>query len=246
MTSEADLDRMVREAFKPGASSRPNPAPSVDEILDQAFGRRAGHGKAPGRPVTALELAEAQSELMLAATFGRPAAAWAVEVQRYAPLSESVGALTRSMTVQVRESAAAVATGGRLRVRVIAPGQGSSGFYSSEVLKKDGPSIFVAGVQCFLDHPSPYDRPERSVRALAGKLATAAVWEDRGPLGAGLYADVDIFPHAAALLDSIGSHIGVSVRGEGEIDAAGNVTALTAAHSVDFVTRAGAGGAVVA
>jgi len=217
-------------------------------LLASTFGRavRAIEADATAPPSPKL-LAEAKVELQLAATFSRAAAPWAVEAQRRAALSESTGTLNRP-AVQLRESAAAVATAGRLRVRVIAPGQGSSGFYSSEVLKKDGPRVFVAGVQCFLDHPTAteaYDRPERSVRDLAGKLASTAVWEDQGPLGPGLYANVEVFPHAAPLLASLGSHVGVSIRGEGELDAAGNVTALTAAHSVDFVTRAGAGGAVV-
>ncbi len=131
---------------------------------------------------------------------------------------------------------------------MIAPGQGSSGYYSPEMLKRDGPRIFVPGVQSFLDHPTAsegYERPERSLRDLAGRLSTAAVWEDRGPLGPGLYADVDLFSHAASLIASVGPYIGVSIRAEGEIDRAGCVTALTAAHSVDFVTRAGAGGAIV-
>lgn len=159
-------------------------------------------------------------------------------------LAESAGSST---LVRLHESATATAVGGRVRVRVIAPGQGSCGFYSAEMLKRDGPKVFVVGTQCFLDHPTStemYERPERSVRDLAGRLSSAARWEEAGPLGPGLYADVDLFGPHAAMVQQLGPYIGVSIRADGEIEN-GQVKSLTAAHSVDFVTRAGAGGAVL-
>lgn len=219
--------------------------------IGEAAASRAGVLASTGHPANAAQLAVAQLDLTMSAAFGRSPSEQSrriVEATASAgrrPLRESAGTLTAA---RLREAAAATTAAGRLRVRLIAPGRGASGVYSAEVLKRDGPKVFVAGTQSFLDHPTAsesYDRPERSVRDLAGRLATTAVWQDQGPLGAGLYADLEVFPHAAPLLASIGPHVGISIRAEGEADAAGNITALTAAHSVDVVTRAGAGGAVV-
>lgn len=236
-TEEARQLRALEKAARTQAGLRPE-ADDVDGVLDAAFGRPPRDG-----------VREAEYELRAAQVFGRAPSAWAVQEtqRRQSGVQESTATVARR-TVRVQESGAALATAGRVRVRVIAPGQGSSGYYSPEMLKRDGPRIFVPGVQSFLDHPTAsegYERPERSLRDLAGRLSTAAVWEDRGPLGPGLYADVDLFSHAASLIASVGPYIGVSIRAEGEIDRAGCVTALTAAHSVDFVTRAGAGGAIV-
>ncbi|MER6575820.1 hypothetical protein [Nonomuraea sp. NPDC001023] len=141
--------------------------------------------------------------------------------------------------------------GRRFRARIIQGDiQGSSGFYPAEMLKRDA-AVFREGLPVFLDHPGAtesYDRPERSVRDLAGKLASAAVYERDG-----LYADVEVYPHWAPVVEAMAGDIGMSIRASGTVEASKDeairgpiVTALTEAASVDFVTAAGAGGKVVA
>lgn len=141
--------------------------------------------------------------------------------------------------------------GRRFRARIIQGDiQGSSGFYPAEMLKRDA-GVFREGLPVFLDHPGAtesYDRPERSVRDLAGKLATTAVYERDG-----LYADVEVYPHWAAVVEAMAGDIGMSIRASGTVEPSQEesirgpiVTALTEAASVDFVTAAGAGGKVVA
>lgn len=126
---------------------------------------------------------------------------------------------------------------------------GSSGYYSREVLERDA-GVFSVGLHSFLDHPGlaeSGDRPERSVRDLAGKLTTTAVYD-----GDGLYAEIEFFPHFAPIIEAMAGDVGLSIRASGMVESrevdgrmVPYVTALTEAVSVDVVTRAGAGGKLV-
>lgn len=149
---------------------------------------------------------------------------------------------------RIVESAVARAAGeSRLSVCLIDEGQGSSGYYSAETLQQaaaDG--IFAKGLHCYIDHPTAVeaqDRPERSVRDLAGCLETAAVFRDGG-----LYTDVRVFASHAQFITERAPVIGMSIRADGEViqGARGPVVQrLTKAYSADFVTHAGRGGRVM-
>jgi hypothetical protein len=139
---------------------------------------------------------------------------------------------------------------GRVRVRIIETGWGSSGYYSSEMLERDGPNVFTAGTQMYIDHPSmseEFERPERSIRDLAGHLATDARFEN----GA-LVAEAEIISAWRPVITELWEHIGVSIRARGEVDNEAEIDgqrgpvirAITEAASVDFVTKPGAGGRV--
>lgn len=140
-------------------------------------------------------------------------------------------------------------------LKVIQPGWGSSGYYSSELLQRDGPRVFTEGLHMYLDHPTDSEnseRPERSVKDLAGRLTSNATWQENGPAGPGLYADAEVFAPFRDVLDEIAPHIGVSIRAAGRISEGERdgrtgriVEELVQAESVDWVTRAGAGGQVV-
>lgn len=149
----------------------------------------------------------------------------------------------------------AVRRDGTIPIKVIAPGWGSSGYYPADVLKRDGPTVFGEGLQMFWDHQTAYEemeRPEGELDDLAAVLTSAARWEDAGPAGAGLYADAKVFPHYVESVDSLASHIGVSIRANGRAtqgEAEGRkgpiIESITAAKSVDFVTKPGAGGQII-
>lgn len=142
-------------------------------------------------------------------------------------------------------------------IRIIAPGQGSSGFYPKEVLKRDGPKIFTPGTHMYYNHPTPtqeMERPEDDLHYQAGVLTSGALWQEDGPLGEGLYAKHKVFSDFKDRIRERAEYgcIGVSWRGFGikeDGQVAGKVTKifkeLKRAISVDFVTRAGAGGAIV-
>jgi hypothetical protein len=138
---------------------------------------------------------------------------------------------------------------GRALIRIITPGWGSSGYYPADVLRRDGPTVFRAGTQLYLNHPTrteEAERPERDIRDLAGKLASDAVWMDDG-----LYADVEYYNNHRPLIAAIGEDLDVSIRADGTYrtgEAEGRkgriIEQLVRAESIDFVTRAGAGGKV--
>jgi len=150
----------------------------------------------------------------------------------------------------------AVASDDTMQVRIIAPGWGSSGYYSEEVLRRDGPTAWPAGTHQYLDHPTEAesrDRPERSVRDLAAVLISDPVYIENGKAGPGLYARSKVLPQFKDTIEALAPYIGVSIRArgtfkEGEADGRKGriVDTITMGESVDFVTRPGAGGKVLA
>jgi len=135
---------------------------------------------------------------------------------------------------------------------------GSSCYYPADVIKRDGPTLFAQGTQMYLDHPTEseqWQQPERSVLKLAGRIDSTPVWEDAGPEGPGLYSDVVVHAHHAPVVEALWKDIGLSIiaaaeftQGERDGRSGKIATKLIPGQrgtSVDFVTNAGAGGALV-
>lgn len=147
------------------------------------------------------------------------------------------------------------ASGGNIPIKIIQAGWGSSGYYSKEVLQRDGPKAFKAGLHMYVDHPTPQEeasRPERSLKDLAAVLASDAQWMENGKAGPGLYATAKVFGDHASTISERAKSIGVSIRALGQAragEAEGRkgpiIEAITTGKSVDFVTLPGAGGAVL-
>ena len=210
-----------------------------------------GAGKNPFPPkMEAFDPKDKKSlELLAAAMLADPM--WAVEVQKVAAsLSPSE---VEGDFVPLMERA--VAEDGTTLLRVITPGWGSSGYYSPELLERDGPKVFTAGTKMFWNHQTDAEeasRPEGDLRDLAGELIEDAAWNADGPEGAGLYAKAKVFAAFQPIVEELAPHIGVSIRAMGK---ATNGTiegregpvidALTHGRSVDFVTAPGAGGKVM-
>lgn len=169
-------------------------------------------------------------------------------------LRESAGAalLDAGLRVRLQETTAVrpkALTGRKIEVTIISPGMGSSGLYTSDVLEAAArDKVFPKGLQLFLDHPTSreaQDRPERSVRDLAGVLATDARWT-----GSALVAEAEVLPTHSELVAALEGVAGMSIRAQGDVEMATvggqrvrKITRLMApADSVDFVTRAGRGG----
>ena len=134
---------------------------------------------------------------------------------------------------------------GRYRIRIIAPGRGSTGMYTAPNLAESAP-LFVPGTHMFFDHQTmteDWERPERSVRDLAGVFESAAEIMPDGSLE----ADIKVYPSANGIIRERWADIGVSINGWSveEIGPDGVVPPLAGIQSVDFVTRAGAKGAVL-
>lgn len=151
--------------------------------------------------------------------------------------------------LKLHESTAAVGTEslgeGKYRIRIIVPGQGSSGIYTAENLAASAP-LFKAGTEMFIDHPTEseeWERPERSIRDYAGVfLEDATVGED----GA-LYTICKVFSGVNEIIRDKWEHIGVSINAwcNEPIAETGVVPVFAGVRSVDFVTTPGAGGAVI-
>ena len=150
---------------------------------------------------------------------------------------------------KLHESTAAAGTEslgeGKYRIRIIVPGQGSSGIYTAENLAESAP-LFKAGTEMFIDHPTEseeWERPERSIRDYAGVfLEDATVGED----GA-LYTVCKVFSGVNELIKDKWEHIGVSINAwcNEPIAETGVVPVFSGVRSVDFVTAPGAGGGIV-
>ncbi|ACZ29576.1 hypothetical protein Xcel_0537 [Xylanimonas cellulosilytica DSM 15894] len=156
--------------------------------------------------------------------------------------------------VEASKPHAAETTGpGRFKVRIISAGVGSSGVYPAEALKAAAEAkVFPAGTQMFLDHPSAseaWDRPERSVRDIAARLSSDAVYVNED--GGALDAEIEVFTPWRTTIAEMADTIGLSIRALAEVnenDEQGRpiVARIVEAQSVDFVTKAGRGGKILA
>ena len=134
---------------------------------------------------------------------------------------------------------------GRYRIRIIAPGRGSTGMYTAPNLAESAP-LFTPGTHMFFDHQTmteDWERPERSVRDLAGVFESGAEIMPDGSLE----ADIKVYPSVNGIIRERWTDIGVSINGWSveEIGPDGVVPVLAGIQSVDFVTRAGAKGAIL-
>lgn len=153
---------------------------------------------------------------------------------------------------QVEESGSLGASAGAREwdAILIKEGPGSSGDYYREVLERDVPSAFPVGTKIYVDHPTEseaYDRPERSVRDLAGSIVAEASWDEAE---GGMRSRLKIMKQWVPLIEEMGGEIGLSIRARaivspevnesGRYDIMGIVPWPT--NSVDIVTVPGAGG----
>jgi len=152
---------------------------------------------------------------------------------------------------------ATVRRDGTVPIKLIEDGWNASGqrYYPRDVLIRDGATAFPAGTHMYWDHPTASEeseRPERSLRDLAGNLVSDARWDDDGPEGPGLYADAQVFEGYRGVVDELAPHIGVSIRATGQAHHGSRdgrdgqiIERIVQGRSVDFVTAPGAGGEIV-
>lgn len=140
---------------------------------------------------------------------------------------------------------------GQFELQLITPGVGSCGAYPESTLTEAVKAgKWPKGLHLYLDHPTATEeaeRPERSVRDLAGVLVEDATWN-----GSAVVAKAKVYSAYRPLLAEAAADIGMSIRAAGLLEAgeydgkrASVVTSLDEVFSVDFVTRAGRGGAVL-
>jgi hypothetical protein len=156
-------------------------------------------------------------------------------------------------TIKLVETA--VKADGTMKIKLIQPGWGSSGYYPEDVLKRDGPSIFKSGTPMYINHQTAQEeaaRPEGDINAKLGVLTEDAKFEHDPIHGKGLYARTKVYKQHASFVNEVASDSGFSIRayGKAKHGTAENKTGpiiqtLERAKSVDLVTVAGAGGKAV-
>lgn len=143
-------------------------------------------------------------------------------------------------------------------VHIIAPGWGSSGFYSEKVLRKACEAgVYPEGMHMHIDHPTRTAAKEQPARTIKGESPLAAIltkaghYEAAGWDGPGVYAQARVLPQFVEDIKAMDGHIGIShyVSGVSEMGEADGrkgpiITELLAddLNTVDFVTVPGAGG----
>ena len=142
---------------------------------------------------------------------------------------------------------------GRFLVRIIDEGEGSSAVYPAAALQKAAEErVFPAGTHMYLDHAPDSRRGvhgERSIRDLASVLTSNAVYD---PTSRALVAEAQAVAGWERTLEGLAPHVGMSISGLAEVEPPAEqggkpiVTQLLAAESVDWVVKAGRGGAVLA
>lgn len=154
-------------------------------------------------------------------------------------------------TRDVKESGAAAKVGpGRVLLTLITPGQGSSGSYSAEVLKKAAEEkVFPRGTQSHINHDTAQDRlerPEGDLRNLIGILDEDARVDESGAL----VAEAIISSAWRDFVTEFQEFLGVSISASAEVseteDGGYVIERLLPGpfNRADFVTVAGRGGKV--
>lgn len=142
---------------------------------------------------------------------------------------------------------------GRMLIQLIKAGWSLNGrYYPAEVLRRDGPGAFPGGTQAFIDHATEDEqavRPSGSVRDLAAVMTGPATWDEQRKA---LIGEVRLFAPWREALADMHEHIGMSIRamvlgdyGQAEGRDGLIVSQLVEGKSVDFVTKAAAGGSVL-
>ena len=144
-----------------------------------------------------------------------------------------------------------------LLIKLISVGWGSTGYYSREVLERDGSGTKILNSHVNANPESPARQGQGvSGDDLVGKLLENAYFDANGPQGEGLYARVQVYDDYAKkwgvekIKDMQFSIFALAKWGDGEVDGrAGKVAQSlhpTSMNTVDAVVFGGAGGMTVA
>jgi len=137
-----------------------------------------------------------------------------------------------------------VATGtpGLWRATLITPGQGSSGNWLEETIKRDGPHALKKGAKCFVTH-NRLENGEPDPFRMWGVLAEDSFYEE----GTGLVADIQVLKSWQERVEEVAPHTALSVYLMGESDNGGNITAILddVQNGVDMVAYPGRAGSAL-
>ena len=95
---------------------------------------------------------------------------------------------------------------GRWSAVFITPGRGTSGHWTEEVLRRDGPHALQKGARCFVTH-NRLENGEPDPFRMWGALAEDARYEE----GVGLVGEIDVLPSWRARVEEVAPHTALSV-----------------------------------
>src|SRR6188474_1493904 len=131
------------------------------------------------------------------------------------------------MNARLKESGTLTGSGAKRRIQLLSEGQGSSGYYSAELLERDGPKAFPAGTQIFFDHLTESEELDRggshSIKDLVGVTLTDAAFD--GDTTA-LLAEAKFFPSVSSFIEDAAEFISLSIEASGKKSDAGLIEAL--------------------
>lgn len=138
--------------------------------------------------------------------------------------------LAESTSVPVKVSS------GRWKATFLTPGQGSSGNWLDETVRRDGPIALKKGAKCFVTH-NRMENGEPDPFRMWGVLAEDAYYEE----GTGLVGEIDVLPSWRDRVDEVAPHTALSVYLNAEKDANGDVIAINRdpRNGVDLVVHPG-------
>lgn len=141
--------------------------------------------------------------------------------------------MTKTITLQETTAAPPVKKGNRWRVIAARPGQGSSGFYSEELLREQGPAAFEEYAQSFINHDVT-----RNPKDMIGVFPESFYWDEDEKA---LVGELQVFSHWVDFVEEVAPHVGMSLFAAGEVDEDGNVVKLVPdrQNGVDLVSRPG-------
>lgn len=141
--------------------------------------------------------------------------------------------MTTQLAIRESVTEAPVKKGNRWRVIVARPGQGSSGFYSEDMFRRDAHKIIAPGGQAFINHDD-----SRNPKDMLGVYPDGSFWSEEDKA---VVSELEVFSHWKAFVEEVGPHCGISLYALGEADEEGNVTAIQEdrLNGADLVARPG-------
>jgi len=144
---------------------------------------------------------------------------------------------------------------GVFEVCIIKSGWGSSGYYSPDMLKEFGPSVFRAGRPSFANHPTEAEFDNgRDITKIMGRLVTESEVREHDDGSNSLWGKLKVKTDWVDFVEEYKDTIGLSIFASGTVqegEAEGRTGLLVESldaddpyTSVDFVVAAGAGGKV--
>ena len=160
--------------------------------------------------------------------------------------------ITISENSQIMKFSEDFETSGKIKLRIVKPGWGSSGYYSEDMLKRNAGMIREKTKMHVEHEDSGSFSSYRPLTSIAGKIISEGKFINHPEYGPGIYSEAMVYSRYRQEIREKADVIGVSIYGEAkyrEGEAEGRrgriLDDLIQIKSVDFVSEPGAGGKII-